>query len=79
MNTDNDYIENGKAFAIQVLVANELGLTNRCVDYAKLYMNGKLFPMQYSQLQNAAIEAVQKIQDAKLESKAQELAIKYLN
>lgn len=74
----SDTIENGKAYAIQILVANELGLTNRGVDFAKLHLKNKLFPLQFSQLEIAAKEAVEKIQQAKMESKAQELAVKYL-
>jgi hypothetical protein len=48
----------GTSYAIQILVANELGLTHRGVDFAKLQLQGKLFPLQFSQLELAANYAV---------------------
>jgi hypothetical protein len=67
----------GTSYAIQILVANELGLTHRGVDFAKLQMQGKLFPLQFSQLELAANYAVEQIQKNNKIKDAELLVEKY--
>ena len=68
----------GKCRAIQILVAEELGLKPEYVPFAKMYLEGKLSPMQFGRMEIAGRKATMEINDKGLEEKALELSKKYL-
>jgi len=67
----------GKASAVRILVAEELGLNPEYVPLANEYIVGKLFPLQYGMLEKGGIQAVELINNAGLTDKASELAQRY--
>lgn len=68
----------GKASAIRILVADELGLNPEFVPFAKMYMDGKLYQTQFGRLEKAGNEANELINKAGLQSEAMKLSNKYL-
>lgn len=67
----------GKARAIQLLVANELGIISEYVAFAELYMEGKLFETQFARMEIAAWKAVMEINEKGLTAEATLLAENY--
>lgn len=68
----------GKASAIRILVANELGLNPEFVSFAEMYMDGKLYVTQFGRLEKAGNEANELINKAGLQNRAIELSKRFL-
>lgn len=76
---NNEMIPNGKAYAIQILVANELKLNPPYLLFAEMYMKNELHPSSYLYLEKGASEAVKLINDNGLNDMAMKIATeKYL-
>ena len=74
----SDKIPYGKCRAIQILVADELGIKTEFVPFAKMYLEGTLAPMQFGRMEIAGWKATMEINEKGLEEKALELSKKYL-
>jgi len=64
----------GKASAVRIIIADELGLNPPYLAFAKMYMTGELYVTQYGRLEIGGIEANKLINEAGLTEKATELA-----
>lgn len=71
-------IPNGKAYAIRIKVAEELGLNPEYTTLADMYLQGSLFVSMYGRLELAAKQALKLITDSGLEKEAYVLCEKYL-
>lgn len=71
-------IQNLKAQAVRILIAEELGLNPEHVTFAKLAMDDKLYVMQYGRLEAAGQDAVKKIHAAGMVEQAIKLQDKYI-
>lgn len=67
----------GKASAIRILVADELGLNPSNVHLAKMYLDGEMHPIQSLNLERSGNDAAEMVCYAGLECQAIHLAEKY--
>lgn len=71
-------IELGKAHAVRILVARDLGLNPIFEILGEMYIKGELHPIQYGNLEKGGIDAVEKIQKANKVKEALIIQEKYI-